>query len=108
MHPVYSTQFIVSHAGQGVIYQVPAGYKALVKSVTAFCSAPLPEEYNLVHQESNVTICWGQIVKLQTPDVDYFSHIREFRFIAGPGEHLYWFASGDIDGTVSGYLLTLP
>lgn len=108
MSNVYSTRFIVFHAGAGGSYICPAGVVGVVTWVTAFnASAVTTETFNLVHQPSDATLAWGTLSQeIGAPDI--FSRTMELRFVFYTGEQLHAFGDGDIDMSVSGYLLTLP
>jgi hypothetical protein len=105
---VYSHRFIVSYHGATEYFYVAAGTLAVVRWVTAFNGSAVDNEtYNLVLYPPDVTIAWGSIDQnLGAPGT--FSVSQEFRTVVNEGEYLKWFADGNIDGTVSGYVLTLP
>jgi len=105
---VHTTRFIVFHAGAGGYYTCPAGYRAVVTWVTAFnASAISTETYNLVHVDSDATIAWGALSQ-NAGAPGTFSAAIDLRFAFDPGEQLHAFGDGDIDMSVTGFLLSLP
>jgi hypothetical protein len=65
------------------------------------------DTYNLVHVDSDATICWGSISQGLGAPAEA-STVVLLHFVFNEGETLKTFADGTVDMTVSGYLLILP
>jgi hypothetical protein len=99
---VFSARFFAFHAGAGATYTVPAGYRLVLKSVTGFnANALVPQAIQVTHQPSNATL----IQRSLGPQSDVQVALS---FVADAGEQLVGVGGADVDGTASGYLLTLP
>jgi hypothetical protein len=99
---VYSTRFLVQHAGAEAVYQVPEGYRAVIRCITSFNgSAVINEVSALIHLTSGATLYQKDLGQQVWDAEDVHIVLNELEEITNAG-------GDDIDISVSGYLLTLP
>jgi hypothetical protein len=103
---VYSTRFIASGAADFAgTYTVPAGFRAIIRDLVAYCPAPVSGEYVYM---SSTTL--GFAFWISTFAGDNNSAQFQGRTVLEPGENLT--TGGNCPAgcgvIVSGYLLTLP
>jgi len=100
--PLYSTRVLEAHSGGGAVYTVPAGYRLVLRFLTAFNgSAFASEAAQLVLSTFSVTL-W----QVEVPASE--SAFLDCRIVINEGEELAANLGPDIDFTASGYLLSLP
>jgi len=100
--PLYSTRFLNSHDGLGLDYEVPAGYRAVLRFLTAFnASGIAPESAQLILVDFSLTL-WQDLVP---PSESAFLPCR---IVIYAGETIHLNLDPDIDFTANGYLLTAP
>ena len=100
--PVYSTQLINSHADGGYSLEVPAGYRAVIRSIAAFnANGLLGEPLQLSLTSTGATFFKATIAAESSINVDM--HV-----VVNSTDTIVVSAGVDIDVVVSGYLLTLP
>lgn len=108
MASVYSTQFALMHGGASVVYTVPAGYIAVIRSVTAFNASPVvPEDGHVYLGDSSVTI-YQRTLSTFLPSSPGYYDAQELRVVVDAGDRIHVEGGPDVDVSVSGYLLSLP
>lgn len=106
--PVYSFPLMHMHAGATQEYTVEAGYSVVVRCITAFNASEIePEQVQLVAVGYDITI-FAALMTYITSGPSQQSVIADLRYVALEGEQLRLTGDGDVDATVSGYLLSLP
>ena len=102
MARLYSTRFIVAHAGAAGHYDVPDGFIIVVRFVTAFNAKNfIPGSANLLEVNSGVTLWQVDLGQQQALS-------QELRVVVDFPETIEITQSADCDMTVSGYLLSAP
>jgi len=100
--PLYSARFLAVHAGAGATFVCPAGFRAVVRGITAFnASAIAHANAQLLHVDSDATLYQ---VDLGLQSFDW----TDFRFVFNEGESIQAIPDSTVDMTVSGFLLTAP
>lgn len=105
---VYSTPFIHMHSGATQEYTVADGYKAVVRCITA-CnnSVVIPESAGVYATDYDIQL-WTALMDFIGGELNQTSQSVELRYVMLPGETLKMTGDDDVDGTVSGYLLSIP
>lgn len=102
MAAVYSTQFIFSHGSHGELYTVGDEFRAVLRWVTGFNSdGVLDHIIHLTETVTGATIVQANLNPQQSESL-------EFRVVLYAGQQIRNDSDGEVDITVSGYLLTLP
>lgn len=102
MSRLYTARVLEAHAGSSPVYEVPAGFRLVVRCVTGFnANALAPQPVQLILVEASITF-YQRSLGAQSLDV------TEFRVAIEEGEHVQAETGPDCDLTVTGYLLALP
>jgi hypothetical protein len=105
---VYSTSFAQAYNGAGVNYKVPAGYVAVLRTVTLVNrSSSATANLQLRINETNLII-FERILDAYAATSGNASVILDMHVVINAGQTLVGLASPGVDATLSGYLLTLP
>lgn len=100
--PVYSVRLAVFHAGAGATIVVPAGFRVVIRDVSAFNGSVVAEaSAQLVHDASSVTIYKRTLSEQQWLN-------DELRVVIDEGESVTCSGDSTVDMYVSGYQLSLP
>jgi hypothetical protein len=100
--PVYSTQFVNSHADGGNSYTVPAGYRAVIRSVAGFNASGFVGEVLQLTLNSSLATFYKAVIPQQVA-VNVDMHV-----VVNEGDTIVVAAGLAVDVVVSGYLLSLP
>ena len=108
MARVYSTNFAHMHGGVTQTYTVPDGFIAVIRCITSFnASIGIPEQAQVVLGHSSVTIYQKTLSPYLPTSLTYYD-CTEMRVVVEATDVITVYGDGDIDMTVSGYLLTTP
>lgn len=100
--PLYSVRFAAQHAGASGTITVPAGFRAVLRDVSAFnADAVDTNDLQLVDGESGCTI-YQRTLGLQEWIND------ELRIVINEGQTVSVLPGFEVDVVVSGYLLAVP
>jgi hypothetical protein len=105
---VYSTRFISGLRGTAGSYTVPAGYRAVVRSVTAINLYSSTSEPAQLRSSVGGLIIVGAYLSTFVSSPPWNAITWDLHYVANAGEGIYTQNGPDVDMTVSGYLLTLP
>lgn len=105
MAALYSYSFIRAHGGAGGSYEVPAGYRAVIRCITAFCGSTLtPEAAQVTLGHSSCTIALLNFYAGLDSEGNN-SQVWNGRCVVEALDTIIVSSGPDVDVTVSGYLL---